>query len=176
MITLSDLFAIILTLTGLLGGGAWGASYGILWGVAGALGGGVLGFGVGQLPGYLEIRRMRRELAHLSPKEIRSRLHDPGCWTPNYLLMELRARGEDIADELPLVLRLMESEVAHHRTKGFAALLSAYPEIARAAEGYDPTHAVGDCGRKVAELRRSVELKHAATATADGDAGEEERR
>jgi hypothetical protein len=167
MVTLTDLLAIILTLTGLIAGCALGARNGLLWGVAGTLGGGVLGFGVGQIPGFLQIWLMRRELAPLSPEELRSRLHDPGCWTPNFLLMELRARGEDIAGELPHVLRLMESEHLIHRQIGFAALLSAYPEVARLAKGYSPKHAVSDCSQRIAALRRSVEPSRATDAASE---------
>jgi hypothetical protein len=153
MVTLLDVFAILLSLTGFLFGGLWGARFGAAGAIGGTLAGGALGLFLGRLPTRMVISRARRELAPLSSVELRARLRQADCWTPNVLLLELRSRGEDIRFALPLVLGLMEAECPCHRVKGFAALLSAFPEVAKFAKGYNPNHSLERCKQKVAELK-----------------------
>lgn len=157
MITIFDIVQILSPLLGLLLGGALGSKLGPVGAIVGALLCGGLGLYLGRLPTLFMIRGMRRKLARFGPAELRAQLRDPRCWTPNILLLELRARGEDISPELPLVLSLMESEHQHRRTFGFAALLSAFPEVAKSLRGYSPTQPVEKCKRKIMEFKQRAD-------------------
>lgn len=174
MITIFDMVQILSPLLGLLLGATLGAPLGPVGAVVCGLFGGAVGLYLGRLPTLFMIRGMRRKLARFNPVELRDQLHDPKCWTPNILLLELRARGEDISTELPLVLSLMESEHQHRRTLGFAALLSAFPEVAKALRGYNPTQPIEECIRKMMEFKQRTEPRTApngGSATPPGNSG-----
>jgi hypothetical protein len=171
MVTLYDLMAILLPVCGLAFGAGLGSDHGFVWAVVGALAGGMVGLYLGRLPKVIMIRCERRKLAPLASAEIRTRLHDPSCWTPQFLLLELRSRGEDIGPELPCVFDLMESENQHFRMKGLAALLSAFPEVAKMARGYNPIHPVEKCRQKVVQLRMEAEQHAVPVQPARGQPG-----
>jgi hypothetical protein len=156
MFTIFDLIRCLSPLFGLLLGGGFGSELGIGGAIAGGLLGGAVGLFVGRLPILFLCRGMRRKLASFSAEELRAKLHDPGCWTPNFLLLELKARGQDIGEELPFVLSLMESEHGPHRTRGYAALLSAFPDVAKALKGYNPTQSTEKCRGKIAEFKQGT--------------------
>jgi len=161
MITLSDLILkVMLPLAGLLAGALTGQSY-LNW--PGATGGGFIGLIlVIYLGRYLDYiytlrvaRSFQREWASLSTSELRSQLTT--TLTPNYLLLELKRRGEDIERDIIPILAMLESEAPIRRTLGWAALLSAFPYLVNLLGGYNPTHSVSECHEKVANLRRFVE-------------------
>jgi hypothetical protein len=161
MITLYDLIAIILTLAGIMCGVGIIKDFGVWWGIVAVIAGGLIGRWLGILPKRLMIRNARRQLAKLTVDELRQQLYkplysDPKCWTPNFLLLELRARGEDIMQHIDLVLNMMEDESNLRRTFGYAALLSAYPHFANMIRGYNPSWKVEDCKKKITELRKEI--------------------
>jgi hypothetical protein len=159
MITLYDLITIISTLVGIMIGMIIGKEYGIGLGIAGAIAGGYIGWRLGILPTRLMIRKQRRNLAKLTVDELHQQLHKPllsDGHTPNFLLLELRARGEDISKHVDMVLNLMEAESFLRRSVGFAALLSAYPQLARRMRPYNPNWSVERCRQCVAELRKMI--------------------
>lgn len=160
MITLYDLLMIICTVAGILSGMGVGAAYGTLWGVAGAVAGGIVGAGLGRIPRRLTMRRARRRLARFTVEELRQQLYSPAFsptrWPPNFLLLELRARGEDLNQHVELVLSMLEADQPGQRAFGYGALLSAYPHLARGLKGYRPSASVEDCRDKVANLRKQI--------------------
>ncbi|MCW8133286.1 MAG: hypothetical protein KIS92_23280 [Planctomycetota bacterium] len=128
-------------------------SFGIFGGILGALTGGYLGVAVGRIPEWVTLRLLIRNLNAKSTTELKTLLHGPNCLTPNVVLLELRRRGEDIRQELPFVLDLLVSEDAGGRGKGWAALTSAFPELAAQVQDYRIADSVDDCRRKLEKLR-----------------------
>lgn len=179
MITFYDLLAIICAVAGALLGVGFARAYGypsVLGGVAGIIVGGWLG----RVPKRLTARRARRRLARFSVEELRRQLYTPefssNRWPPNYLLMELRARGEDLNKHIELVLSLLEADEPWRRAFGYGALLSAYRHLAPGLKGYRPSAPVEDCREKVAALRKQVRLSRSSNAgqTGEGDSHREE--
>ena len=134
----------ILTAAGALSGFALGMAAGFrLSGVPGAVGGslagGLLGWCLGRVPELLVWRSIARDLTRLSAEELRADLRRADCRFPNCVLLELQSRGEEIRSELPVVLRMLESEDYNCRCRGWAALTSAYPELAALIADYRVT-------------------------------------
>jgi hypothetical protein len=160
MITLYDLITILLTITGILVGFCIANEYSAILGIAAAIFGGLLGRWLGRIPTRIMIRNERNKMARLTVDELRQQLYKPlfsGGYTPNFLLLELRARGEDISEHISLVLNLMENESDFRRRVGFAALLSAYPYLVNKMRGYNPSWPVDKCKQWVSEARNSAE-------------------
>jgi hypothetical protein len=127
--------------------------FGVAGGVTGAIIGGYAGFVAGQLPEYLVLRWLTRHLVRASAAELRSWLRDPSCQIPNLVLLELQRRGEDIHGELAVILDLLVSEDVSQRGHGWAALSSAFPNLARQIGDYHLGDSVADCRRKTGKLR-----------------------
>src|SRR5512133_650254 len=160
MITLYDLLAVICTIAGALLAMGFGRTYGVGWGIVGAVAGGLLGAWIGRIPKRLTMRRARQRLARFTIEELRQQLYTPAFspnrWPPNFLLLELRARGEDLNKHVELVLGMLEAEQPWQRAFGYGALLSAYPQLARGLKGYRPSGSVDECREKVRELRKQA--------------------
>jgi hypothetical protein len=160
MVTLYDLLAIVCTVAGALLAMGFGKTYGIGWGIVGAVAGGIVGGWIGRIPRRLTMRRARKRLARFTIEELRQQLYSPTFsshrWPPNYLLLELRARGEDLNKHIELVLSMLEADPPWQRAFGYGALLSAYPHLAQGLKGYRPSASVEDCRTKVAELRKQI--------------------
>ncbi len=160
MITLADLLLGLFTLSGTIAGIFVGDDrLGLFGGIGGAIVG-LLMFGyiagiLGRWNDRQTLRRMRRELAPLSVRELRSRLST--SLTPNYILVELKLRGENISEDIETILRMLEHEVSYRRILGWAAFLSGFPQWADSIRGYNPNRSVFECQKKVAELRRRIE-------------------
>lgn len=148
MFTLFDLIRLMSPVIGTLIGGAVGGEYSIALGILGAFVGGLIGLLLGALPTRLMIRSARHEFAPLSLAVLEEKLVETG-WTPNLILMELKARGQNIDQHLPFVLSLLKHDDLPYRTKGYAALLSAFPDLAMSLKGYNPTHSVEDCRQAI---------------------------
>jgi hypothetical protein len=162
MLTFFDLlFKIVLPIAGIFTGAAVGGSYFHSWGV---IVGAVLGFFLFVFLGsifdkvylLLALRLMRRQFASLSIAELRSQLGT--SFTPNYILVELKLRGEDVSGDLEPVLQLLENAEFNRRTRGWAALLSVFPRVADSIQGYSPARSVTECQQKIAEFRHRLEL------------------
>lgn len=156
MFTLFDLIQLMSLILGAIIGGAVGGEYGIAMGICGALAGGFIGLKLGAIPTTIMIRSVRKDFAPLTIPELESRLIDSE-WTPNLILMELKARGEDVGKHLPFVFSLLDHDDLHCRSKGYAALLSAFPEIAKNLKDYNPTHSVEACHLAVAKAKQEAE-------------------
>jgi hypothetical protein len=152
--TLFHLFVLLGIGTGLALGIAGGAKlFGFGGGVVGALAGGYAGFIIGRLPELWVMRSLARRLISKPSGELRAYLRQPDCLIPNIVLLELERRGEDISQELGVVLDLLVSEDATRRGHGWAALDSAFPEHARQIPDYRVGDTVEDCRRKTERLR-----------------------
>jgi hypothetical protein len=139
---------------GLALGAAGGAKlFGSTGGLIGALIGGYAGFILGGLPEWLVFRSLALALARESADELRSFLRSPNCQIPNLVLMELASRGEDITGELNVVLDLLESEDVAQRGRGWAAMISAFPEVAAKVRNYRIGGSVAECREQIAPLR-----------------------
>jgi hypothetical protein len=159
MITFYNLLAIIGAVAGALLGLGFTRAYAFP-NVLGAVAGALIGGGLGRIPKCLTLRRARKRLARFTVEELRQQLYtpafSPGRWPPNYLLLELRARGEDLNKHIELVLSMLEADQPWQRAFGYGALLSAYPHLARGLKGYRPSAPVEDCREKVADLRKQT--------------------
>jgi hypothetical protein len=160
MVTLSDLLLkIMLPISGLAAGASTGQSY-LHWpgAIVGAVMGFILAVYLGLLLDRIYVRLIARSFqcqwASFSTSELRKQLAT--TLTPNFLLLELKRRGEDIDKDIIPILAMLESEVPFRRTLGWAALLSAFPYLVKLLGGYKPTHSVSECHEKVASLRRFV--------------------
>lgn len=160
MITLYDLLAMLCIVAGALLGMGFGRTYGPFGGILGAVVGLFLGGWFGRIPKWLTVRRARKRLAKFTVEELRQQLYapvfSPNRWPPNYLLLELRARGEDLNKHIELVLSMLEAEQPWLRAFGYGALLSAYPHLAPGLKGYRPSGPVEDCREKVQRLRKQT--------------------
>jgi hypothetical protein len=168
MITFSDLLLkFVLPITGLAAGAMSGQTY-LSWpgAIAGGLAGFILAIYLGRYLNYIYTlwvaRSFQRKWTSFSTSELRSQLAT--TLTPNFLLLELRRRGEDIDQDVYPILVMLESEAPFRRVLGFAALLSAFPYLAKLLGGYNPAHSVSECHEKVADLRHFIEktLPHPA--------------
>jgi hypothetical protein len=157
MFTFFDLLKLVGVIVGISFGVAGGTRvFGVVGGVTGALVGGYLGFVLGRIPENKVMRAVVRQLRRKSVAELRAYLHSPKCPTPNFVLLELRHRGEDTLQELPVVLDLLVSEDEGRRGFGWAALASAFPELAEKLRDYRIGDSIDECKRKVEILRRAA--------------------
>jgi hypothetical protein len=147
----------LLMVLAVVGGAALGAAAG--WNIAGILGAvvgtvaGVIAGGiVGQIPIAAGMLIVGRRFEKMTTSQLRAHLHDDECSTPNLVLLELRRRGEPIEDELPFLHTLLTSEDVQQRTRGWAALRSAFPELAEQMPGYNPLAPTDQCCRLAAIL------------------------
>lgn len=154
-----DLFNFVRALQAcmLIVGAAGGLAAGsLLLGPWGALLGVVVGSGTGRwVGGYFEffgLREIVKEITTSSSVRLRALVRSPDCLTPNMVLLELKSRGEDIGEELRVVVELLSSEDAPTRGRGWAALNSAYPELVGKVADYRLTDAPDECRRKAAAL------------------------
>ncbi len=157
MITLLDLLQIILTIGGTVAGAASGHdAFGIVGAIGGAVLGGYIGAYVGSWPLRFRLLRMRKQLAPLSVKELEEYLSicHLSLPSPNYVLLELQLRGEDIQKHLPRVLEMLCSDSIIERQLGYAALLSVFPEMDRKLGWYNPSASVEKCREKVERVKQ----------------------
>jgi hypothetical protein len=155
MFTLFHVFVLAGAVFGLTTGLSVGAKFfGVAGGIIGALAGGYLGVVIGRIPERLVLRSLIRHLKAKSTAELRAQLHSPNCLTPNVVLLELQSRGEDIRQELPVVLDMLASEDVGRRGHGWAALTSAFPELVDRIRDYRIGDSVDECRRKTEILKQ----------------------
>jgi hypothetical protein len=115
--------------------------------------GGCAGFVIGRLPFLIGLRAIQRRFAGMTADELRGWLRESGCAYPNLVLLELQSRGEDIERELPLAVDMLTSENRGRRPLGWAALTSAFPQVAEKVRNYRLEDSVEECQRKLAAIR-----------------------
>jgi len=157
MFTLFD----VLELVGPLAGAAVGVIVGLRFGTGGAVVGAVLGVVVGRLvgklPTFVMLKSLHCSLSKKSTEHLRADLRAERCLIPNVILLELSSRGENIMQDLPVVLDLLESEDRSRRGFGWAALTSAFPELVHRISDYQIYDTVDECRRKTQGLRDLAE-------------------
>lgn len=138
MFTLFDLFRLLGPLFGLTVGFDAGHHFGTVGCLVGAIAGGYLGLLAGRFPlqlsDWFAFRLLRKE----STPQLWSDLKDESYLMPNYVLLELKRRGEPMAEALNLVLSMLTSDDRPRRLRGFAAFLSGFPELAGRMNRYNP--------------------------------------
>jgi len=169
MFTIFHVFILVGLAAGAAAGGILGAKYfgwpgRILGALLGAWAGGI----VGNIPYLITLKWMAREIVKKSNDELRAELHDSKCLTPNLLLLELDRRGEDIRRELPLVLEMLTAEDTSRRGPGWAALTSAFPELARRVKNYCVNDSVEVCRQKIEVLRQKPDASANPPASSPG--------
>jgi hypothetical protein len=141
-----------------------GVAIGGLFGTAGSIYGGIFGFLVGltaaRLPLLLVFRSIRQGLARQSTDDLRRLLGQEDCLVPDLALRELAARGEDIRSEREVVLQLLESDRPARRRCGWAALKSAFPDLAAQAKGYRPYASTEKSRQRIKALRETIASKN----------------
>ena len=154
MLTIFHVVGLGAGIAGAVFGGMRGAeAWGIAGSVIGVFAGGYVGLLLGGLPQLFALWCVARSLTPKTTPELRAYLRSPECLTPNCVLLELKNRGEDIQPELDFVVDLLASEDVSRRGFGWAALTSAYPELAERIPDYKLNDSVEDCRRKTERLR-----------------------
>jgi hypothetical protein len=146
----------IMLCCGLIGlglGAEYGAKlFGIIGGIAGALACGYLGLRLGCAPTALVLTMISVELGRMSVEELRASLRRKPRYIPNFVLLELQGRGEDIEQHLPVVLNLLRSEDVTDRSRGLAALRTAFPALADRIPDYRIGGPIESCRADVDKL------------------------
>jgi len=157
MITAFDLLQWILPVILAAFGAGFGSGFaGNTGAVAGAALGIVGGIYLGGLPWKRVARSTLRELSQKTTEELLHDLHSQRTFMPNFCLLALASRDYDITTEIPTILNLLESEHFHHRTRGWAAMLTAFPNIANALSPYSPAHSLESCRANVQRVRQTL--------------------
>jgi hypothetical protein len=158
MITLFDLIrwlAMVVSAVVLAAFG-WG-QFGILGGLIGFPLGLILGWLLGRIPLTVGLQLIAFRLDRLTIDELVAELHHVDCPTPNLHLLELKRRGYDVLRELSVVHTLLTSTDMNRRGKGWAAIISAFPDCVETIAGYDPCATALDCQEKCKALPISTE-------------------
>jgi hypothetical protein len=122
---------LLLPVAGLVYGAVLGFERGgVLPAIVGAVVGGVTGVLVSRLTLTIPLALIARSLKRRSTADLRSELHSKASLAPNVLLVELRRRGEASEEDLAVVLDLLLDDSLEQRSRGLAALRTAYPELA----------------------------------------------
>ena len=116
----------------------------------------ILGWLLGQIPLTVGLQLIAFRLDRLTIDELVGELHHVDCPTPNLHLLELRRRGYDILRELSFVHTLLTSTDMNRRSKGWAAVRSAFPDCVETIAGYDPCATALDCQEKCKALPISI--------------------
>ena len=147
----------LFALAGLVIGFGLGAEYGaklfgLIGGTVGALACGYIGFRIGCIPHALVLTKLSVNLGRMPLDELRASLKGVNRLIPNYVLLELKCRGEDIDQHLPMILGMMVSHDADLRVRGLAALRSAFPEMAERLGDFPVNGPVMACQEAVNRL------------------------
>ena len=162
MFTIFDLFRLVTSLSMTLAGGVAGNHFGFIGILFGVIIGFIAGCFIGSLPIFWATRAFHKRFSDKSSSFLRSVLHkaEPDVlYPPNFILLELQRRGEDISSELPMVLDLLESEESARRCFGVAAITSAFPDIAKNISAYNSYGTTDECRKSIKLLRNIAKNK-----------------
>jgi hypothetical protein len=127
---------------------------------------GYIGLKLGLLPTNLADIWINRQLAKMSVFELRGRIEDLTYdWPPGLLLAELRSRGEDIQQHLPLVLGMLMTDDSQDKRAWWLALINGYPELARRVGWINFSDSAAECRRiliaaGLSDLDRTIQAPH----------------
>jgi hypothetical protein len=131
MFTIFDFFGLVLSAAGLVVGAVRGFEQGgVLGAIAGAALGVVAGIIASRLILIVPLALVSRNLKRRSSADLQAELRGKASLAPNVLLMELRRRGEVSEEDLAAIFDLLLDQALDQRSRGLAALKSAYPELA----------------------------------------------
>jgi hypothetical protein len=129
----------------------WGAFLGYdYYSWLGAIGGAMTGLVIGVLSSQILIviglRSMN--LQGQSTEKLRTHLHD-GVWPGYHLIFaELKLRGEEISNELDVVLSLLNDDSYQKRLHGWTILSRYFPDLAEQIPDYNPVEPAEVCRSK----------------------------
>lgn len=157
MFTLFDVLGLVLPIAGIVYGAWLGfARGGWVPAILGAVLGGVTGFIAARLMLVVPQALLSRGQRRRSTADLQAELRAGKSLAPNVLLMELRRRGEADKADLAAVFDLLLADALEQRSRGLAALRSAYPELAAKIPEYR-IEPLDDAGRAaVARLRQEA--------------------
>jgi hypothetical protein len=158
---LFTLFGHLLPLAGLVAGATLGLLMGLSRGgffgaVLGLAGGAVLGLICGSLPGAILRAILLFQLRRKTSGELRTSLRNGECRLVNLATSELRRRGEIVQDDIDFVLDMLVSIHHDDRCRGWAAMLTAFPELAAEIADYSPINPLEESRALVGRLRQSA--------------------
>ena len=137
MFTLFDFFGLLLPVVGLVVGSMRGFEQGgVMGAVVGAALGGVMGVIASRLVLIVPLALLSWRLRRRSTANLQTELRSKASLAPNVLLMELRRRGEASDEDLAVIFDLLVDRALEQRSRGLAALRSAYPELAATIPEY----------------------------------------
>jgi hypothetical protein len=139
--------------------GAFLISFAGSWafGVIGGLLGFIVGAFVGCICGYVLVAAIlhwsTRDVRSKTTEELRELILSGKTFTPNFVLLELASRGEDIEIYLPRILDMLVTENPDIRRLWWVALVSAFPEQADRLPDYRPAAPLETCRKVVGDIR-----------------------
>lgn len=141
-----------------LGGCLGRAQFGLAGMLAGIIIGFFVGHALGALASVLASRWMFRTLSRASSPDLWAELNDADEWNFHHttVLLQLAARGENVAPQLPRILLLLEADAAVTRRYGWDALRLVFTDVAERAGSFDPGAPPDECRAQVAQLRRAM--------------------
>ena len=146
----------VVQLVALLAGGFVGAKlghdlFGAGGGVGGALLGGFVGWMAGRLPFLITFNWACRSFRRQSTDALRVDLASK-YYIAHLILAELMRRGEDIRQDLAVVVDHLSSDDCDRRRFGIACLRLGYPDLAQRLHDYEASESTETCRSKVARL------------------------
>lgn len=152
MFTIFDAFELAVALGFLFVGGQTGFQhFGILGALVGAVLGGVVGYQIGRIAivilKWLVVLYLRR----MTTEELRAELRRPEREVNHHAFAELVRRGEDISQDLEVVLPMLVAGYNVKRIYGIKILRRFFPDLAEKLPEYDPLDSLDTCKKKVLE-------------------------
>lgn len=130
------------------------AEFGWVGGALGALVGAPLGWLLGRVPYFVARRALHVVLTRDTVDQLRARLRDRVMWSLHHLVMEeLRRRGEDVQNELSVVLALLAADSLAERLRGWHMLRFFFPDVAAMIPDYDPSQPAAQCRARIERIR-----------------------
>jgi hypothetical protein len=132
--------------------------FGIIGAIAGGIAGFIIGFIIGHLPDKIGTMLMFREIERSSNEKLRV-ITSRKFWNfyTTLALLQLAARGEEVRQELPRIIDMLESESQLTRIFGWDALRLVFDKEAEVVADYNPRASVEDCRSKIAKLKAVLE-------------------
>ena len=137
--------------------------FGAAGGISGTIIGGCLGLLCGHIPFILTLKLVSRRLGRKSTEELRTLLGDPDYYAPNTILLELQSRGEDIRQDLLVIMGMLVSTSSARRGQGWAALASAFPDLVEKIPDYRAFESADTCRLKIAKPQQEIQQTELTT-------------
>jgi len=117
----------------------------------------VIGHVIGCLPDWISTRLFFRHIMQCSKEELRAMVaEDDWKFLHTMALLRLGAMGEEVRQEIPRIVAMLESDSKLTRIYGWDALRIVFTEESRVIEDYNPRGSTEDCRRKIAILKEAL--------------------